>query len=180
MTTLRYPPSALAGDYVRAGIGVTLCGGGVLLAPSGGIAFWLLGALAALFAAFAAWTALRQATVVTLDDGGVAASGPRAARIDWAALDRLKLAYYSTRRDRTNGWMQLTLGAGRARLRVDTALDGFAAIVAAATRAAHANGVALSAATQANLAALGEARTGERVSAALPHGGWGDPAEWRR
>lgn len=180
MTVLRYPVRALAGDYARAAVGLALCGGGALLATVGGAAFWILAALAALFAGFAAWTALRHATAVTLDAGGIAAAGPRPARIDWAALDRMRLAYYSTRRDRGNGWMQLTLGAGRTRLRLDSALDDFPLVAAAASRAADANGIALSAATRANLEALGQPVPGPRASAALPGGGWGDPAEWRR
>ncbi|MSO80555.1 MAG: hypothetical protein EXQ97_02705 [Alphaproteobacteria bacterium] len=180
MTLLRYPVRALAGDYARATVGVMLCGGGALLAPPVSAAFWILAALAALFAGSAAWTALRHATAVVLDPGGVAAAGPRPARIDWPALDRVRLAYYSTRRDRSNGWMQLTLGAGRTRLRLDSALDDFPLVVAAASRAANMNGLALSAATRANIEALGQQAPGPRAPAALPGGGWGDPAEWRR
>ena len=180
MTVLRYPARALAGDYARAAIGVMLCGGGALLAPPGGAAFWILAALAILFAGFAARTALRHATAVTLGPGGVATTGPRPARIDWPALDHMRLAYYSTRRDRSNGWMQLTLGAGRTRLQLDSALDDFPLVAAAASHAADMNGLALSAATRANFEALGQPAPGPRAPAALPGGGWGDPAEWRR
>lgn len=180
MTVLRYPARALAGDYARAATGIVLCGGGALLAPPGGVAFWILAPLAVLFAGFAARTGLRHATAVTLDAGDVAVAGPRPARIDWPALDRMRLAYYSTRRDRSNGWMQLTLGAGRTTLWIDSALDEFPVVVAAASRAADMNGLALSAATRANLEALGQQAPGPRASAALPGGGWGDPAEWRR
>jgi hypothetical protein len=75
--------------------------------------------------------------------------------ITWNALDRMKLAYYSTRRDRKSGWMQLQLGACRARLSLDSRLDGFERLVRHAALAAAARNLPLSEATSANLQALG-------------------------
>ena len=67
----------------------------------------------------------------------------------------MKLGYYSTRRDRKSGWMQLELGAGRARLSLDSRLDGFDRLVRFATAAAAERELELSEATAANLSALG-------------------------
>ena len=83
------------------------------------------------------------------------ASGPLAASIRWDELDGIKLAYYSTRRDRRDGWMQLELRAGGSRIRLDSRIDGFAELVERAARAADARGLEPSAATAANLEALG-------------------------
>jgi hypothetical protein len=67
----------------------------------------------------------------------------------------MKLAYYSTRRDRQRGWMHLTLrGRGR-RLGIDSSIDGFETIAEAALDAATRRNVALSNVTRANLVALG-------------------------
>jgi hypothetical protein len=67
----------------------------------------------------------------------------------------MKLAYYSTRRDRKSGWMQLQLGAGRARMSLDSRLDGFEQVARQAADIASERGLALSDATAANLQALG-------------------------
>jgi hypothetical protein len=151
----RYPVRELAGDYLRAGAGLAATMGPLLFVPASPVMMWLLGGLAALFLAFGARTALRQMTVVRVDDAGITAIGPVGATIAWNDLGRLALAYYSTRRDRTRGWMQLSLkGAGRG-VRVDSTIDGFRDIALAAARAAERKGLALSPATTGNLAALG-------------------------
>lgn len=51
--------------------------------------------------------------------------------------------------------MQLELRAGRSTIRLDSRIDGFVRVVERATRAAEARGLPLSAATVANLEALG-------------------------
>ncbi len=50
----------------------------------------------------------------------------------------MKLAYYSTRRDRRDGWMQLELRAGASTIRLDSRIDGFAELVERAALAAAA------------------------------------------
>jgi len=100
-------------------------------------------------------TALRHHTQVEMTEIGLSASGPLGATIRWDDLDSIKLAYYSTRRDRRDGWMQLELRAGSSRIRLDSRIDGFTALVERAARAAEARGLERSAATAANLEALG-------------------------
>ncbi len=155
MTEFRYPVRALAGDYARAGIGLLVTLGPLLFVPASPVMMVILGGLAALFLAFGARTVLRQCTVVRMDDAGIAAVGPVNARIAWNELEGLALAYYSTRRDRTRGWMQVTMKGRSGRLRIDSTIDGFRDIVLAATREAEQRGLGFSPATMNNLAAMG-------------------------
>jgi hypothetical protein len=150
-----YPTAAMIGDYLRAAAG--LVPSGLLLAtvPMNPFFAVVIAGLAMLFGTFGARTLVRHGTRIEADEDGLRAVGLWHARIDWAALDRFRLAYYSPRRDRSAGWMQLDLGAGRARLRIDSRLDGFDRLVRQAVVAAAARGLDLNEATAANVAALG-------------------------
>jgi hypothetical protein len=77
------------------------------------------------------------------------------ASIWWSKLDRMKLSYYSTRRDGRGGWMQLKLRAGWSTLRIDSRIQGFSELVLASAKAAEMRGLPLDPATSANLQALG-------------------------
>ena len=98
---------------------------------------------------------LRHATRVETTAQGVRAIGPCPHLILWSDLDRLRLSYYSTSRDRKSGWMQLELGAGCTRLRLDSRIEGFETLVQRAALAAIARGVQLNDSTAANLEAHG-------------------------
>lgn len=150
-----YPVSAMLGDYLRAAAGLGPTVFLLVAVPVGDVAGVVLGGLAAIFGAFAIRTALRHGTSIDMDATALRASGLRPAVIAWDQLDLVKLAYYSTRRDRKSGWMQLQLGAGRARLSLDSRLAGFDRLVRFATAAAAERGLQLSEATAANLGALG-------------------------
>jgi hypothetical protein len=150
-----YPASAMVGDYLRAaaGLGPTVL---ILATVSvGAVAAVVLGGFAAIFGAFAVRTALRHGTSIEVSDSELRALGLRPTTIPWSQLDRMKLAFYSTRRDRKSGWMQLELGAGRARLSLDSRLDGFDRLVRHAALAASERDLDLGEATAANLQALG-------------------------
>ena len=149
-----YPASAMVGDYLRAAAGLVPSAAILATVSVDSVAGVVIGAFAAIFGAFAIRTALRHGTRIEVTDTGVRALGLRRVSIDWTALDRMKLAYYSTRRDRKSGWMQLQLGAGRARLSLDSRLDGFDRVVRHAAIAAAVRGLDLSDATAANLQAL--------------------------
>ena len=154
MTRHVYPSSAMIGDYVRAAAGFVPVAAVLALAAAGPVATGILSGLAALFALFGLRTALRHATQIVATETGLAASGPLSATIRWAEIDRMKLAYYSTRRDRRDGWLQLELRAGVSTIRLDSRIGGFNELVERAAFAAAARGVELSAATIANLEAL--------------------------
>ena len=154
-TRFNYPASAMVGDYLRAaaGLGPAV----VILATTsvGDVAGVILGGFAAIFGAFAVRTALRHGTSLEISEAELRASGLLRARIAWSELDRMKLAFYSTRRDRKSGWMQLQLGAGRSRVTLDSRLEGFDRLVRHAALAAAERDLELSEATAANLQALG-------------------------
>jgi len=159
---LRYPRPTLLADYVRAGIGAVLCGLPLVLID---VNRWIAAILLAgfvLFAAFFVRTALRQHTRYVLGPDTLCADGPAGSLVEWSRLDRMKLSYFSTKRDRSDGWMQLTVGSSGGRtVKVDSALEGFYDIVERAARAAETTGVDLSVATRANLRSMGISVTGQ-------------------
>ena len=86
-----------------------------------------------------------------MTETGIALVGPMPKSIEWRQLDRFALAYFSTRRDGRNGWMQLTLGAGARRIKLDSTLDGFEDVVCRGVAAASESGAQLTSATRRNL-----------------------------
>lgn len=160
MSHHRYQPRALAGDYVRAGIGLALCLGAVAVAGFGGFTAWLFGVCAVIFLFFGLRTVLRSLTNYELTDTGLTRSyatgvGRAERALAWQGLKQLKLRFFPAKRDRSQGWMELTLAGEGARMRLDSTLGDFDAIVRAAVGAASRRRLALSESTLSNLAALG-------------------------
>lgn len=155
MTSHAYPAAALIGDYGRAGLGLVFVLPPLFLVPPLHALGTFCFALAVLFLAFAGRTLMRQLTPLEMDESGIVAGGPWPRRLDWGALDGLSLHYYTTRRDREDGWMQLALRGQGHRLRLDSRIEGFDAIAARAACAAEARRLPLSPTTLANLTALG-------------------------
>ncbi len=154
MSVHRYPARALAADYARSGAGAAL-----FLVALGWIepalaVGWFLAAGAAIFLVYFARTVCRQLTRIELDEAGVRARGPLGEAIRWAELRSLRLDYYSTRRDQEEGWMQLRLRSAGHTIRVDSGLEGFAALARAAAARAQAAGLELDDATRGNLKVL--------------------------
>jgi hypothetical protein len=150
-----YPASAMVGDYLRAAAGLVPAGVLFATAPVGTVPGVIIGGFAAVFAVFGLRTMLRHGTRLEMTDTELRAHGASRRTIAWAKLDRMKLAYYSTRRDRRSGWMQLELGAGGDRVTLDSRIAGFDRLVRRAAEVAVRRGIALSEATVANLEALG-------------------------
>lgn len=153
--TLTYPSKAMLGDYLRAAFGLTLTGTPIVLSGPGSATVWVLGPLALLFAIFGARTALRHRTTVELDDINVVVYGLGTQKLAWSDLQDIRLNYYSTKRDRSQGWMQLVLRGPNAKLRFDSTLDGFPDVARRAYTTARAKGFELTEATISNFAALG-------------------------
>ena len=150
----RYPPRAVLLDYLYSGLGLLFTLGPLGLAASGGPAAWVLGALAALFAVYGVRTLLRHRMWLGVSEDGITVHGLVRRHLPWEALTRCTLGYYSTRRKRDRGWMQLTLKAGHRSLRIDSQIEGFNTIVRRAAHAATARGIALDHTTRENLRAL--------------------------
>jgi hypothetical protein len=150
-----YPAGAMLGDYLRAAAGLVPCLFLLFSGPVGTVPGVILAGLSVIFGVFLLRTILRHLTRIEMSEEGVRTAGLWRAAIAWDALDRMKLGYYSTRRDRKAGWMQLELGAGRSRVRLDSRIEGFDAVVRRAAEVAQAHGLELNEATQTNLQALG-------------------------
>lgn len=155
MSRHRYPARALAGDYLRAGAGLAVTGGPLLLLETATGVAAVLAALAGVFALFAARTGLRHVTVVELSGAGIALHGPARGRLPWDRIEQVRLDYFATRRDAPNGWMQLRLGGAGRRIRIDSTIEGFEALAESAAAAAARRGVVLTETTEDNLRALG-------------------------
>ena len=173
MTRHAYPPSALAGDYLRAAAGFFPAIAVLAIEPVGIVGGTVLGGFAALFAVFGIRTALRHCTSIEVNEAALRSSGLLQTSIWWSKLDRMKVSYYSTSRDGRGGWMQLELRAGWSSLRVDSRVEGFSELVVAAAKAAEMRCLSLDPATSANLQALGielrvtEPRLGDAAGAAV-------------
>lgn len=155
MSDHRYPRAALTTDYLRSGAGFLLTGGPLLLAKPSTPMVYILGGLAILFVFFGLRTALRQMTRFEMTDTRLSAAGPLGATIHWKSLERVQLRYFSTRRDRSDGWMQLKLRSGTGSIRLDSEVSDFVAIAARAVHEAEHLGLLLSETTRANLSTLG-------------------------
>ena len=169
MTCYAYPTSAMYGDYLRAAAGFVPTALILATMPVSMAASIVLSGFVALFAVFGVRTILRHGTRFEMTGSALNTSGLRRTSIAWGELDRMTLAYYSTRRDRQDGWMQLELRSGWTRVRLDSRIGGFAELVDKSARAARSRGLTLNAATLANLAALGISLHPE------PRDGAGDP-----
>lgn len=156
MSHHRYPLQALLKDDVKASLGLAVSAIPLFFVGSiSVIIFFIFLALTLLFLVFGLRTALRHTMVVEVSDIGVRASGPLGATIAWEDLRDVQLRYYSTRRDRERGWMDLRLKSRRHTLRIESAIEGFEHIVRQATDFAPRHGIELSAPTRANLKAMG-------------------------
>jgi hypothetical protein len=155
MTTFYYPASRLWPDYLRSAIGLAFCLGLMLFAEPQSVIFVLLAGSGLLFAWLGVMTLWRQQIEVELDASGIALLNRwgfrRRVNMPWSDLTAVDLRYYSTRRDRSEGWLQLTVKASQARLRVDSNLLGFPQLVQAAVAAADRQQLALSPMTRANV-----------------------------
>jgi hypothetical protein len=150
-----YPWRALLPDYAGSAIGVGVTLGPLAVARPAAAVGWALGAGAVLFLVYFGRTVCRQLTHIDLDEAGIRASGPLGAAIRWEGLRSLRLDYYSTRRDREGGWMQLRLRDARHTIRIDSELEGFAELVRCVAREARGRGIGVDEATQVNLDVLG-------------------------
>lgn len=165
MSVHRYDKHNVRADLRRAAVGLVLTVGPMLFLGDSVAALAILGVLDLLFLIFGLRTALRGMTLVHVTDDGLSSDplGGRKTRlpgfspraIAWRDIRKVGLRFFSLKRDRSEGWMELSLGDGHRSLRLDSTLGGFKDIVVRAAEAARANNVALSDSTKANLSGLG-------------------------
>jgi len=154
MTRHRYPSRTIVSDYIRAGVGALLTLGPLTAIQAASIPGVVLSLLATLFIFFAGRTWIRGRTVVQLSENSLAVTALWNRIILWQDVASLELRYFATRRDRSQGWMQLTLKSAGSTLRLESTLEGFETITRAAARAASRRGLSLSPSTLENLRAL--------------------------
>ena len=154
-TIHRYSFRSLLPDYLRGGAGLAVALVFLALAPNASHILVIFGGLTVLFLLFTMRTAARQGTWVEMTDDAIASAGLRRVALRWQELDRVRLRYYSTRRNLTGGWMNLQLRGGGGAITVDSTIEGFEAIAARAARTIVDNRLDVDSVTLANLAALG-------------------------
>jgi hypothetical protein len=152
--TFRYPFRTLLPDYLRGLFGMALMLVIWLTLPGEMHVHVIFGGLTLLFALFTIRTAWRQLSEYELRPEGVEQVRPQRRVLLWDRLDSLRLRYYAMRRNREGGWMTLTIRAGDVRCAVDSSLDGFETLIAAAAKAAAQRRLTIDDATRANLEAL--------------------------
>jgi len=155
VTIHRYPMEIQRSDLIRGGIGLLLTAGPLAILPMYWIVTVLFAAAAILFAVFTARIVQRVLTRYESGDQGIVAHGPLGVAIAWNDLTALKLHFFSTRRDRRNGWMLLVLKGGSRTLKLESTLTGFDEIVDRAAEIAKAKRLILTDSTTNNLLAMG-------------------------
>lgn len=131
MSVHRYRPRALAGDYLRSGIGLALTAGPVLLLETQPAVTAILGALAGLFGLFGLRVGLRQNTVIEAGDQAIEVHGVGGTRLAWSEVEQVRLDYFSTRRDGRDGWMQMRISGPGRRIRAESTIEDFEGLAAA-------------------------------------------------
>ncbi len=157
MTTHSYPLIAVLGDYFRATLGIGISIVPLVVVTGKPVVTYAFSAMIVVFIGFGLRTVLRHRTEVEVTEEAIAVNLPSRKRIAWSDLGFLRIKYFSTRRNKKNGWLQMTLAGADQRISVDSKIDGFPDILERAKRAAAENGVELDETSVANMEALREA-----------------------
>ncbi len=157
--TLYYPMARLWPDLLRAGLGLSFCLALMLFTAPVSVIFTILCGASLIFLWLTAHTVSRLQTRFALDTEGVSRQqagwfGSRSRRLHWDGLRGLKLRYYSTRRDGTQGWMTVTMLGDGGTLRADSDLEDFTLLVEQALAAAARRNLALDDRTLSNASRL--------------------------
>ncbi len=150
MTLLEYPKGTFRGDCLRGVAGLAMILVLLSLAVPSIVASSLLLALAVVFMIYI-FTAWRRSQYRYAVNDEALTRHPDGRQIQWSELSDLRLAYYTTRRDYRQGWLELKLLAGDKIIAVDSRLDGFNPLLQRAICAAQCNHLQLSPSTCMNL-----------------------------
>jgi len=94
-------------------------------------------------------------TIIKTDDEGIIANGPLGRRIAWRDINKVALKFYSTRRDKNEGWMQLTLFSKAEKMTLESSLNGFNDIANNVVQAGFRNNAEMDETTMENIASMG-------------------------
>jgi hypothetical protein len=142
-------------DYARGGVGLTVTGLPLVSTPLATTMTVIFGGLATLFGVYVVRTWLRATQAIEVDGQGIRRTGPRSIDIPWDTLSAMDVRYFSTRREKDSGWMELKLTGDGVKLAIESSLDDFETVARHCTLVARRNGLELSETTQDNLRALG-------------------------
>lgn len=157
MMVCRYPGRALAGDYIRAAVGLVVGFGVLLSTPPSPVIVAIFGSWSALFGYFAYRTVQRNLTRVAITDTEICDVGFRTRVMAWRDLRWLKLRYFGTKRQARaeGGFMQLKLKGGGRSLTYDSGMEGFDYVAWRAAKAIRENGYSMDPTSAGNLLSLG-------------------------
>ncbi|MDY0882021.1 hypothetical protein ACFPL7_20745 [Dongia soli] len=123
MQQLRYPFSALVGDYVRGLAGLAISLVIVITYDRANPMIWLFLGLTLLFLVYTLRTVMRQTTTVAWDDRGMTVTQWRGwrgeQRLHWDRLQYLSLRYYAPRKTKKKGMGSLLGRLGGMRSQAD-------------------------------------------------------------
>jgi|OM-RGC.v1.017658580 hypothetical protein len=153
---LRYDRMSVIGDILRGGVG-----GVIVLAPVASLALhWamqgILIGLGLLFWWFALRNTMRLQTRVDLLEDSIIIDGISREQLHWRELTAVHARYFSTRRDRSDGWLQLTIeGHNRQKMVIDSAIMDFDQLAEHVAYHAQRQGLEIDVVTAENLTAIG-------------------------
>jgi len=155
MNGYRYPIASLRGDYLRAAAGMLFTGMMLIGASSVPVMFFLIGAIFLLFLVFAIQTWSRHATVIEIGQEGIRFYGLIRRSITWDEMTGAKLRFFTVKRTRDSGWMELTLFKGKKKAKIDSSIEGFNEIAAAVAEKAESKGIRIDENSVENFNSLG-------------------------
>lgn len=158
----RYRISALAPHYLGSTFGIAVTGVICFSNKSDSPAFWVGFMLAVLVSWHFAAIVMRHWSVIEVSEEGVQSRGIVTKTLPWRMLTDVVLDYYPLGMDGRSGWMQLKLAGAGVRIFVLSWIDNFDDIVRTVAKVSECRDLALTAASLANMKALGV--TGARRS----------------
>lgn len=157
MTSHNYPSASILVDYAKAMSGLAISLLSLFLFGVSGILNIFLFCIAIIFLLFAIKTFIRNGTTVYLSEEEILVTSIllRKKLLKLHETKGLKLNYYSTRRDRERGWMQLSIYDKKQKISIDSSISNFESIAKKIANMAKKNEITLSNRTINNFRALG-------------------------
>ncbi len=154
--TLAYPEKGLVKEGVKGLIGAAVCFAIVVFVQPTPWIGWPAGIVGLLFAAYFLQQVSRHYLNLRLEQSGLIHEllGFRKT-IRWPELARLRLHFYPQSKGAGQGMLVLTLWGGKHRIKLDSTLDHFPALLGRAAEAAREQGLELDPTTAENLTHIG-------------------------
>ena len=152
-----YPLRNLVPDYLRAGAGF-----GLTMVPMphaiGGspVVLAIVLGLAGLFGSFGLTTLVRQKSTICASDEGLWIEGLRPRALRWEEVREIDLRYFSTRKDREQGWFQLKVIGPSGTIKVDSNLNDFDALLHRVVTAITRHDLSVTPIGRENLTSMGQ------------------------